>query len=255
MGPTGVAPVVQILGVRFFNGSTDAAVEQMCGTGGYVVVPAAPALVNIQYDAEYRRALVAADMAIADSGIMVLLWKQLRGEKIARISGLAYLRALLARRELRSSGATFLVLPTAPAQEKALAWFRAQGFTISPGDCYTAPNYGVAVEDEKLIAVLNGRAPQHVIVAIGGGTQEKLGWYLRENLRHRPAIHCIGAALGFLTGDQRPIPDWADRMYLGWLLRLARDPRRYLRRFWGAHELPGLIRRYGSELPPMKRKR
>jgi N-acetylglucosaminyldiphosphoundecaprenol N-acetyl-beta-D-mannosaminyltransferase len=248
------APVVQILGVCFFDGSAEAAAEKMCRTGGYVVVPAAPALVNIQYDEGYRRALVDADVAIADSGIMVLLWKHLRGGKIARISGLAYLRALLARPELRSPGATFLVLPNPGAQEKALRWLQAQGFDISEAGCYIAPHYGHSVEDKRLAAILSGRAPQHVLVAIGGGTQEKLGWYLRHNLRYRPAIHCIGAALGFLTGDQRPIPDWADRMYLGWVLRLARDPRRYLQRFWVAHELPGLIRRYGSELPPLKRK-
>jgi UDP-N-acetyl-D-mannosaminuronic acid transferase (WecB/TagA/CpsF family) len=71
-------------------------------------------------------------------------------------------------------------------------------------------------------------------------------------VNHRHAIHCIGAALGFLTGDQRPIPDWADRLYAGWLLRLARNPRLYFRRFWVAHELPALILRYGEKLPPLK---
>ena len=34
-----------------------------------------------------------------------------------------------------------------------------------------------------------------------------------------PAIHCIGAALGFLTGDQVRIPHWADQWILGWLFR------------------------------------
>lgn len=250
--PSAHGATVQILGVRFYNGSGDAAAEQMCRTGGYVVVPSAPALVNIQYDEEYRRALVEADMAIADSGMMVLLWKHLQGGRITRISGLAYLRALLARGELRSPGATFLVLPNHEAAEKAVGWLRAQGFEISAADCYIAPQYGRVVEDGELLGRVSERAPQHIIVGIGGGTQEKLGAYLREQLPFRPAVHCIGAALGFLTGDQKPIPGWADRLYLGWLLRLARDPRRYLRRFWVAHELPGMIRRYGPELPPLK---
>jgi UDP-N-acetyl-D-mannosaminuronic acid transferase (WecB/TagA/CpsF family) len=77
--------------------------------------------------------------------------------------------------------------------------------------------------------------------------------YLRDQLTFRPAIHCLGAALGFVTGDQKPIPRWADRLYLGWLLRLARNPPLYFRRFAVARELPGLIRSYGAELPAMRK--
>ena len=68
------------------------------------------------------------------------------------------------------------------------------------------------------------RRRPHVIIAIGSGAQEKLGYYLRENLPYRPAIHCTGAALGFVTGDQIAIPDWADRLFLGWLFRLFAQP-------------------------------
>jgi N-acetylglucosaminyldiphosphoundecaprenol N-acetyl-beta-D-mannosaminyltransferase len=91
-----------------------------------------------------------------------------------------------------------------------------------------------------------------VIIGIGGGVQEKLGLYLRENLAYRPAIHCVGAALGFLTGDQKPIPDWADRFYLGWLLRLVRQPKVFAKRFLRAFELPWLIWKYGENLPPLR---
>ena len=68
-----------ILGVRFFNGSVDEAVDSLSSSGGLLVVPAAPALVKLQKDAEYRRALTSAEMAIADSGAMVLLWKLFTG--------------------------------------------------------------------------------------------------------------------------------------------------------------------------------
>ena len=60
------------------------------------------------------------------------------------------------------------------------------------------------------------------MIAIGGGIQDKLGHYLLEQLDYRPAVHCIGAALGFLTGDQVRIPDWADKYYVGWFFRSAR---------------------------------
>ncbi len=90
------------------------------------------------------------------------------------------------------------------------------------------------VADEALVELVVQRKPRHVVIAIGAGAQEKLGWYLREQATWRPAIHCIGGALGFVTGDQVAIPDWADRFYLGWLLRLLSEPRAFVPRLWSA---------------------
>ena len=239
----------QILGIRFINASAEEAIAYFNRVRGYVVVPAAPALANIERDPEYLRALVDADLAIADSGFMVLLWRILRGRNLIRISGLRYLTILLKDATLHDRGRMFLVLPNESAREKARGWMRERSFEISENDCYVAPIYGRKVDDAALIATLNARRPDHVIVGLGGGTQEKLGLHLRDNLEYRPAIHCVGAALGFLTGDQKPIPTWADRLYLGWFLRLVREPKRFTRRFLRAFALPRLIWRYGRELP------
>ena len=273
----------QILGIRFFNGTASEAVEHVNQIRGYAVAPAAPALANIQRDAGYLRALSKADVAIADSGFMVLLWRLLRGRKLRRISGLRYLQTLLDNSALRESGRTFLILPSAEAREKAVCRLCSQGFDISERDCYIAPIYPVGqaflpvepinagkrerlpyisdpasqasspgIEDPKLVSILESHKPKHIIVGIGGGIQEKLGFYLREHLSYRPAIHCVGAAIGFLTGDQKPIPAWADRLYLGWLLRLVRQPTLYAKRFSRAFGLPRMIWRYGEEMPPLK---
>jgi len=75
---------------------------------------------------------------------------------------------------------------------------------------------------------------------------------LREHYAHRPAIHCIGAALGFVTGYQIAIPNWADRLYLGWLFRLFANPRRFFPRALSALALPGMILHYGEKLPKAK---
>src|SRR5437764_13205129 len=110
----------RILGVRFFNGAASDAVDYITRVGCYTVVPSAPALVKIENDPAYCRALLEADLAIADSGFMVLLWRILRGRTIARISGLKYLRILLANPRLRERGGIFLVLPHQSALEKGL---------------------------------------------------------------------------------------------------------------------------------------
>lgn len=241
----------RVLGVSFFDGPAAAAVEQLQQTRGYVVVPAAPAIVKLRRDAEFRRALIEADMAIADSGFMVLLWRVLRGQKLTRISGLAYLKVLLALPNVRRSGASFWILPTKEAREKAGQWLRGEGIAVAEERFYVAPRYGAAVDDATLLALLERTRPEQIIIAIGGGPQEKLGHYLKMHCTFRPAIHCIGAALGFLTGDQVAIPAWADRLYLGWLLRLFAQPRIFIPRLASAWRLPVLIARYGAEMPSL----
>jgi UDP-N-acetyl-D-mannosaminuronic acid transferase (WecB/TagA/CpsF family) len=183
---------------------------------------------------------------------MVLLWKFCQGGSLRRISGLAYLKEVLRLPELRESGKTFWVLPSESSVRRAEGWLRDAGLPVVPEEFYVAPFYGTEVHDEKLAALIESRRPAHVIVAIGGGPQEKLGLFLRENLSYRPAVHCIGAALGFLTGDQIAIPDWADRFYLGWFFRLFAQPRVFVPRLWSAHELPWLIWKFGENLPERK---
>jgi N-acetylglucosaminyldiphosphoundecaprenol N-acetyl-beta-D-mannosaminyltransferase len=162
------------------------------------------------------------------------------------------LRILLDKKELRESGRLFLILPSEMARVKALRFLRRKGYEIADANTYIAPIYGCDFADQQLISILKVSQPAHVIIGIGGGVQEKLGFYLRENLAYRPAIHCVGAAVGFLTGDQKPIPDWADRLYLGWLLRLVRQPKVFAKRFLRAFELPWLIWKYGENLPPIR---
>jgi len=242
----------QILGVRFFNGTVEEAVDSLSLNGGLLVVPAAPALVRIRDDEDYRQALTSADVAIADSGAMVMLWKIFTGRRVERISGLKFLKCLLARLSRNSNERVLWVVPSEAARQKAMGWLYTNGISVSHDDFYVSPRYGKPVGDDALAAKINKQSPKYVVIGIGGGTQEKLGLFLREQIRARPAIICIGAALGFVTGDQPPIPMWADRFYLGWLLRLLRKPCVFGPRYLSAFKLPGLIVRYREKLPTMK---
>src|SRR4026208_211495 len=78
-------PTQQILGLQFFNGDVEEAVAFMQRHGGYRVAPAGTCFTRLLEDETHRRALLAADLAIADSGLMVLTWRLLRREKIQRI--------------------------------------------------------------------------------------------------------------------------------------------------------------------------
>ena len=220
----------QILGIQFFNGDVDDAVQSMIRRGGFLIAPSGTCFARLREDEWYRRAVLSADLAIADSGLMVLLCRLFRRESLQRISGLKYLKHLLATLKGGGTGEVFWIVPSGRARQKLLDWSQREFFSIKMENSYVAPRYGSEVEDRDLVALIDQHRPAHVIIAIGSGAQEKLGYYLRENLSYRPAIHCIGAALGFITGDQGAIPEWADRFYLGWLWRLVAQPRIFIPR-------------------------
>ena len=238
----------QILGIRFFVGGARHAIH-LLQNGGLLVVPAAPALKNLAEDHGYREALLGADVAIADSGLMVMIWNLVQKDHIRRLSGLKYLRELLKVPDIREPGRSLWIMPNPTSATTNLAWLGRHGIDVSPDDVYVAPMYGEVIEDEVLLEKIRKRRPTHVVVTIGGGTQERLGLYLKNNLSPVPAIHCLGAAIAFLSGDQVRIPRWADRFYLGWLFRCISEPKRFVPRYWPARKLIGLMLRYREALP------
>src|SRR5258708_15686840 len=131
----------QILGIKFFDGSAEEAVAYIARHGGLVVAPAAPSLVALQDDEEYRRAIADADLAIADSGWMVNFWWVLRHERVTRISGLTYFKRLVERAECREPGKLFWILPSEESKTKTLPWSRLVGLPPTAHDCYVAPWY------------------------------------------------------------------------------------------------------------------
>ena len=241
----------RILGIDFFFGTAEEAIDRI-RSGGLLVVPAAPALKDLGTNAGYRDALVHADLAITDSGLMVLLWNLLANDRITRLSGLEYLRTLLYHEDVRSPGNTLWVMANEKSVSLNTAWLREQGIRV-PDECvYLAPFYNSQIEDPALAELLNRLRPKHVIITLGGGVQERLGLWLKRQLEYAPAIHCVGAAIAFLSGDQVIIPEWADHFYFGWLYRCVSDPRRYAPRYWAARKLVRLLVQYRSELPPLE---
>jgi UDP-N-acetyl-D-mannosaminuronic acid transferase (WecB/TagA/CpsF family) len=237
-----------ILGINFFQGTALEAIDRM-RAGGLLVVPAAPALKDLASTASYREALLNADLTITDSAFMVIVWNRLQRDSITRLSGLEYLRELLKQPDIREPGRCIWIMASPASAKRNLEWLAEQGVGVPEGCIYMAPMYGGEISDPPLLELRESVRPQHVIVTVGGGTQERLGLYLKRNLSYLPAIHCIGAAIAFLSGDQVKIPVWADKNYLGWLYRSISEPRRYVPRYWEARKLFMMLFRYRERLP------
>jgi N-acetylglucosaminyldiphosphoundecaprenol N-acetyl-beta-D-mannosaminyltransferase len=249
-----------ILGIRFYVGDMEG-LQNLTRKGGLIVAPSAPVLADLTADPAHRAALESSDIAITDSGFMVLLWRLFRGQKLPRISGLKYLRALFESPEFRIPNATFWIMPSTDDATANFDWLQQRGMKLTSKDCYVAPVYlSGALEDPQLLALIEARMPKFVILCIGGGVQERLGHYLKINLSafrspniekpevfgSRPALICTGAAIAFLSRRQANIPVWADKLMLGWFLRCIREPAKYVPRYLKALRLIPLLWRHGE---------
>jgi N-acetylglucosaminyldiphosphoundecaprenol N-acetyl-beta-D-mannosaminyltransferase len=234
----------RILGINFFVGELPDLLK-LCAEGNFVVVPAAPALAELPTNASYRESVEKSDFAITDSAFMVILWKLLTGESLHRISGLKLLRGLLATDALHQKGSSLWVMPSEKEMKVNLEWLNENGYHVTPDESFIAPMYPKGpISDPSILAWVEAHKPPYVIINLGGGVQERLGYYLKQNLSYRPAIICVGAAVAFLTGLQAPIPEWADKWGLGWLFRCLHAPGKFIPRYWNALALIPVLAKY-----------
>lgn len=243
---------IVVLGVPLAALTVEQAVERGL-RGGLVLAPSGPGLCDLATDTEYREALLGSDLNLTDSSF-VLLVRLLRGHRFgARTSGLRYLHELLRRPTMRAPNATYWVMPSTASLASNIRWLKDQGHPIDEQNCYIAPHYPRRgkIEDPDLLEILESKKPRHVFVCVGSGVQEKLGLYLKRNLTYAPGVHCVGAAIAFLSGDQARIPLWADRLALGWLVRCVRNPRVFVPRYLRAFKLAYLVVRYDEAAPPI----
>ena len=243
----------RFLGIELGAVSSAEAVEFALG-GGLVLAPSGPGLCNLDWDSYYREALENADLNLPDSGLAIFLMKWLGLGKLPRTSGLGFLQTLLERPETQVPGATLWVMPSRDSMARNLRFLQAAGVPVREDDCYLAPIYNATseVSDPELLEKIRSGNARFAFVCTGSGSQEKLGLWLKRNLPAPKTICCIGAAIGFLSGDQVAIPGWADRMCLGWLLRCVSNPRKFVPRYARALRLVGLAIRYRDKPPPMR---
>jgi UDP-N-acetyl-D-mannosaminuronic acid transferase (WecB/TagA/CpsF family) len=242
-----------LLGISISSLSISDTVAQAL-SGGLILAPSGPGLCDLETDLHYREALENADLNLPDSGLAILLARILGLGAFSRTSGLGFLEGLLSHPELKEPSSTFWVMPSCESMNRNVRWLQSMGLHVSLQDCYIAPIYpkrGI-VCDEQLLAILQKKLPRFVFICTGSGTQEKLGFWLKQNLPYRPTICCIGAAIGFLSGDQIRIPKWADRLCLGWLLRCLSEPKKFIPRYTKAMRLVWLILRYRDKAPPIR---
>jgi N-acetylglucosaminyldiphosphoundecaprenol N-acetyl-beta-D-mannosaminyltransferase len=246
-----MSPKLSFLGIGFWNGTTEEILTAADQQGGLFTVPSAPSLAQMQTDPLLAESYRGSDWAVVDGGYVALILRFVFGKSIKRISGLQILQKLVSPKHEHvvpmESRRILWVVPNGQEQNAIRNFLLEGSFDLNLQHFYLAPFYRVDADysDEKLLATACELAPDWIILCIGGGRQEKLGWFLRtcfDAFTRKPVILCTGGAISFLTGTQANIPTWADRLYLGWFLRILQSPGTFLPRYFkAAWQFPVLL--------------
>tara|TARA_B100002019_G_scaffold241455_1_gene217462 strand:+ start:789 stop:1526 length:738 start_codon:yes stop_codon:yes gene_type:complete len=195
---------------------------------GLYLFPSAPGISSIEFAKSYYNSLKKADFVFFDSGFFVILLKIFKNISVKRFSGYKFIKLFLEYLKNNKNISIFLVDPSHEISRANRNYLIKNGHNKSSINNYIAPYYNTSkLNDEKLIKKLNLIKPKIILINLGGGTQEVLGYYLKKKLKFKTKIFCTGAALSFFTGKQAPINDFIDKFYLGWFIRLVLNPKLY----------------------------
>ncbi len=221
--------IVRFHSIKFFDYSFKYIIKRLLKIGGYVVAPAASSLSDIRLKKNYYFSLRNSDIAIFDSGFFCILLRVFRNSKVKKLSGYLFLKSLLDYKYTKNYK-FFLIDPSIKENKKNFNLLRTKG--ILNQKSYVSPIYNLSnFKDLKLINKINHFNPNFVIINLGGGIQEPLAYFIKQNSKNKNIIIlCTGAAIGFLTKEQAPISLFYDKYYLGWLIRLIYNPKSFFPR-------------------------
>jgi len=232
---------IKVLDILFIAENYNKVFERL-KRGGLMVVPSGPGLATIGKDIRYTLAVQNADFAIADSGYMVLLLKIIKRIKIDKFSGYDFLKHFF--NENFKKNDIFLIDPNKKESKINNMYLNGMGIPIEMSYHYSAPIYGEnKIYDKDLLEKLSllKDKPKYIIINLGSGIQEPLGFFLKSHLDFKPGIICTGAAISFFTGSQAKISPLIDNLGLGWFWRCLKSPRIFFPRYLKAFKLFFLI--------------
>ncbi len=85
----------------------------------------------------------------------------------------------------------------------------------------------------RAIGFIEANPARFTFLAVGSPRQEVVAAALVKRGKATGIGLCIGASLLFLAGQERRAPGLVQRAGMEWAWRMAQDPRRLVRRYWG----------------------
>ena len=207
---------------------------------GLYTFPSGPGIASIDTSTEYYNSLKKADLVFFDSGFFILLLKILKNINVKKFSGYKFLRLFFIYLKSNDKKIIFSIDPNKKFSRANKLYLKNLGLKKSYH--YLAPNFDSNnVLDKKLLKKIIKAKPDFIMINIGGGIQEILGLFLKQNLKSKVTIICTGGAISFFTGDQAPINDLIDKLFLGWIVRLVFNPFVFFKRYLIALKLIPMV--------------
>ena len=214
--------IIKFYKIKFYNYLFLELINILSKKKSYLVAPAASSLSQIERDKRHLLALQKSTVAIFDSGFFCFILFLLRGIRVKKFSGFLFLKHFVSY-DLAKKEKVLSIDPNQRASLLNKKFFKINKFTKLK--FYVAPIYNPNnVKDLKLLQLINLYKPKYIFLNIGGGTQEKLAFFINQNSKNNHIIFCLGAAIGFFTGQQAPINTFFDKIYAGWLIRVLYNP-------------------------------
>ena len=209
--------------IKFYDWSFNKIIKKLSTEGGYLVAPAASALVDIKINKNYYNSLKNSNCAIFDSGFFCVLLRLLGICKPKKFSGFLFIKNFLNYKKVKKKK---ILLINASNKQSKLNQELLLKNKFEKILCYVAPDYkNTKYTDHILINQINKYKPNYILINIGGLKQEPLAFWIIKRIKFKCAVFCTGGAIDFITGLQAPINLFIDKIYLGWLLRIIYSPR------------------------------
>jgi len=207
---------------------------------GYYTFPSAPGLASILENKKYHKSLINSDLVFFDSGFFVILLKFFKNINVIKFSGFKFLQLFFKYLKKNNKKIIFCIDPNKKFSISNKKYL--ENLKIKKVYSYVAPHYNSQnIKDSKLVKIINTIKPDFVLNNLGGGTQEILALYLKKKMKIKSTILCTGGAISFFTGDQAPINNLVDRIYMGWFLRLIYNPSIFIKRYLQALKLIPIV--------------
>ena len=226
---------IKFLNIKFHNFS-DKDFIKLIYRPGLFLFPSGPGLSSLETSTSYLASLKKADYVFFDSGYFVVLLKIFKNIKVKKFSGYKFLKLFFNFLNMHKNKSIFLIDPSKKKSLSNKKYLKEIG--LKKIHNYISPYYNPdKLIDEKLLKKIKKIKPNYIITNIGGGTQEILGLYLKNNLNFKTTILCTGGAISYFTGDEAPINNFFDKIYIGWLIRIIFNPKFFLIRYLKAFKL------------------
>lgn len=194
---------------------------------GYICVADGVILDMAHRDAEYRDVVNGSMFSICDSSYVPLYIKAIHGRQVQQYAGSEIFRDVVSSRKYR-----MMFLGT---QQRVLDGLRENLKTWNPevGDMRFEELPFCDVEDfdyEGIGRMIAEDGADIIWVALGAPKQERFMHRLLPHLEHGVLI-AVGAAFKFYSGlEVKRAPDWMVKHHIEFLHRIAKEPRKQLRR-------------------------